>query len=88
MARDGNFVCRRCDGNLVEVKRIDGGRVVYNCDRCHDNECQECTVCHFPRAIWADDGDICGLCAMRCMHGEIRLTEKQAAGIKKWMVII
>lgn len=85
---DGNFVCGGCGGVLVEVRRQLDGRRVFNCARCHENECLECTVCHYPRSIWADDGGVCGVCALEVIEKRRELTREQTEGIKKWTVTI
>lgn len=83
--RDPNFVCAGCSGNIILVKK-EKGRKVYNCDSCKKNELLECTVCHNPRSIWADDGNICAGCSSKFLKGEISLTDEQKEGIKKWIV--
>jgi DNA-directed RNA polymerase subunit RPC12/RpoP len=85
--RDINYVCAGCGGNLVVIKE-ENGRKTYNCDRCHKNECLECTICHKPRVIWADDGTICGGCGLKFLAGKLTLTEEQKAGVEKWIVMI
>ena len=82
---DWNFNCR-CGGNLIEVKKLENGRRVFNCDKCKNNECLECSICHNPRGIWADDGLICGLCALDWLSGKIIFSKEQGAGILEWRV--
>ncbi|MDD5430908.1 MAG: hypothetical protein PHP03_01665 [Candidatus Pacebacteria bacterium] len=86
--RDLYFVCGGCGGNLVVVDTLPDGRKVYNCDKCGKNKLFECVVCHKPKSIWADDGEVCGGCALQAMSGEIKLTKKQVDGINKWAVEI
>lgn len=83
---DGNFVCGGCGGIMVKVRRQPDGRKVFNCEKCHNNECLECTVCHYPRSIWADDGNVCGVCALDMMEGKRELTQAHMDDIKKWTV--
>lgn len=85
--RNLDYVCRVCSGNLIVV-REENGRKVYTCDTCHGGEIPECTICHKPRSIWADDGDICGLCAIEYLRGNLSLTPEQIAGIEKYRVVI
>lgn len=87
--RDRNYVCAGCGGNLVVIAiREENGRKIYNCDSCHKNKCLECTMCHKPRSIWADDGDICGLCGLEYLRGNLSFTPAQIASIEKWRVAI
>jgi len=83
---DPNFICRRCNGILVEVRKDSAMRSVFNCQSCNQNELTECTVCHMPRSIWADDGDVCGLCALDMIEGRREPTRDQLKGMAKWMV--
>jgi len=83
---DRNFLCRRCNGILVEVRKNSEMRSVFNCQTCNQNELFECTVCHMPRSIWSDDGDVCGLCALDMIEGKREPTKVQLKGIAKWMV--
>lgn len=86
MAADLNFICRRCGEILVEVRKLENGRRVFNCGGCRDNECMECVICHNPRGIWADNGTICGGCALDGMEGRLVLSEEQKAAILKWRI--
>lgn len=88
MAIDRNLVCRRCGGTLVEVRKLENGRKVFDCDRCHDNECLECVICRNPRGIWADNGAICGCCALQWMEGKLVLSGEQKAAILEWQVAV
>lgn len=88
MVVDDNFFCRRCDGILMEVRKNSENRAVFNCQSCHENEILECTVCHMPREIWSDDGDVCGLCALEAIHGRRGLTKAQWKGMAKWAIKI
>jgi len=83
--RDPNYVCAGCLGDLVVVGESDG-RKDYNCKKCGQNRLRECTVCHLPRSVWGDDGNICGGCTLDAMAGKITLNAEQIAGIKKWEV--
>lgn len=85
--RDIYYVCVGCGGNLIVIKE-ENGRKTFNCDRCRANECPECTICHKPRSVWADDGDICWLCAIKYLEGKLSLTPVQVAGIEKWRVVV
>lgn len=85
---DRNFICGGCGGIIVQVGKRPDGRRVFNCSQCHANEMLECTNCHFPRSIWADDGELCGVCVLDAMAGKRELTKKHLEGIKKWTIII
>jgi hypothetical protein len=85
--RDPNYVCAGCLGDLVAVGDRDG-RKDYNCHKCGQNQLRECTVCHFPRSIWGDDGDICGNCVIAALEGKIALTPEQIRGINEWAVTV
>ena len=86
---DADFTCAGCGGRLAPVGcTISDRRFIYNCDRCGNNLCYECTVCHKPRTIWADDGSVCGVCALETMIGRRSLSSAQAAGVRKWMVAV
>ncbi len=86
--RDPNFVCRVCFGDIVLV-REENGRKVYQCSTCQaGGDIYECIICHKPRTIWADDGNVCGLCFFDWQEGKIQLTEEQITSIRKWIVTI
>lgn len=91
------FTCL-CGGKLIKIGEKDG-RVFYNCDTCKNNELLECTICRNPRSVWADDGEICGLCYLKWMEGTlfptdsrkegvVSFTDEQIAGILKWRIKI
>jgi hypothetical protein len=78
------FVCGACGGQLVEVRRGRFNRAVYNCEKCKDNELVECTVCHKPRQLWAnEDQTICAICATDYQDGKIKLSSGQINKIRK-----
>lgn len=81
--RDPSFICSACNGDVVVI-REENGRKIYSCNNCRKGEIAECIICHKPRNIWADDGDICGICAMQYLTGKLSLTPEQVAGIMKW----
>lgn len=83
-----NFMCGLCGMRLVEAGRTPEGRIRYNCSACGKNELLGCTVCGFPRAIWADDGKVCGSCAISFMFGEQKLTERDEARCMEWRVMV
>lgn len=90
--RDGNFVCRCCDGDIV-LARNENGRRVFKCLKPDPNgkehpELYECLVCRLPKSIWADDGTVCGNCALDFIQGQIQLTKEQIVGMKKWVIAI
>ena len=87
MQTDDN-TCGGCGmGLLVEIRKLENGRRVFNCNLCEKNECFECSICHNPRASFAGD-DICICCWFAWTQGEIILSEKQIAEIMKWRVAI
>ena len=84
--RDGNYVCAGCGGD-IKIAGERNGRIDFACDGC-GQKLRECTVCHFPRSIWGDDGDICSCCALDAMTGRKILTKEQIRGINQWRVIV
>ena len=84
--RDGNYVCAGCGGDIVSIGEKEG-RKDFACHGC-GQKLRECTVCHFPRSNWGDDGDICSRCVLDAMAGKITLTGEQLKGAGKWAVII
>ena len=84
-----DFICRMCEGKLVVIKEVNG-RKIYNCENrnCPKRELVECTVCHKPRSIFVDDGNICSLCALAYLEGRLSLTPDQIAGIEKYGVTL
>lgn len=88
--RDPKFICI-CGDTIVHTRTQKDGRRVFKCDKGTDEfhaKLLECTVCHFPRSIWADDGNICGNCCVAAMEGKIQLTPEQVEGINKWRVTV
>ncbi len=88
--RDLYFVCK-CGGDIVHTKTLDSGRKVYQCS-CNNPICNgemlACVICHLPKTIWADDGDICAGCGLRFLNREITLTPEHIAGMERWMIIL
>ena len=88
--RNPYFVCK-CGGDIVHIKTLDSGRRIFQCS-CDNPGCNEekpeCIICHLPKTIWADDGDICAGCGLKFLNKEITLTDGQIAGMAKWMVIL
>ena len=84
---DSRLICGACCGDMKVVDERNG-RKVFNCEKCHKNEMLECTICHLPKSIWADDGSVCGLCAFQTLNGKIDLTPQQIKGINRWIVHI
>lgn len=81
----GHFNCWTCRKKLVVIGERKG-RKIYGCETktCPRRKLLECTTCHKPREIWADDGDICGLCALAYLEGRLSLTPEQIARIEKY----
>lgn len=84
--RDGHFVCAGCGGDIVVAGEREE-RKDFACNGC-GQKLRECTVCHFPRSTWGDDGSICAGCVLDSMEGKTKLTEEQWRGIAKWVVVI
>ncbi len=87
-AIDYGYVCRICDGEMVEVGRQSDGRRVFNCRVCRANECVECAVCGRPRAFWADSGTVCIVCTLETIAGQRELTAEQHRRIAEWKITI
>lgn len=85
--RDPNFVCAGCLGDIVVVGEKEG-RKDYDCKKCGNNRMRECTICHMPRSIWADNGDICSGCGLKAYSGQIFLSGEQWKGMKEWQIIV
>lgn len=79
------FVCGACGGKLVKVRTGRFNRAIYNCQQCQANELYECTICHKPRQIWAnEDKTICAFCFLNYLDGKVRLKPSQVYMIREW----
>lgn len=83
--RDKNYLCP-CGGNIIAVGKTDDGRNIYDCKSCGQNKLVECTICHKPRHIWADDGKICWICGATWLEGKLELTPEQEKAMDKWTI--
>jgi 16S rRNA U1498 N3-methylase RsmE len=82
--KDMNLVCGSCGGQLVKIKKARFNRTVYNCEQCKKNILVECTVCHKPRMLWADEGQtICAICYTDYQDGKNNLTPSQIEKIRE-----
>lgn len=75
--------CRACSELIVPISKNPTGLAHFKC-KC--TEWDECAVCHRPRTIWADDGTVCGMCALDGASGKKKLTKEQIDGVSKWTV--
>ncbi|OGY40934.1 MAG: hypothetical protein A2Y82_03675 [Candidatus Buchananbacteria bacterium RBG_13_36_9] len=78
------FVCGACGGQLVKIKKGRFNRAVYNCKNCKKNVLVECTVCHKPRMLWADEErTICAICYTDFQDGKNNLRPSQVEKIRE-----
>ena len=82
---DSRLMCGACNGDLQVIDEKNG-RKIFNCNRCHNNRMLACIICNLPKSIWADDGQICGLCLLKATNGEIELSPKQIEAVNKWII--
>lgn len=78
------FKCFRCGNMFSRVGETKDGRKIYKCEKCDGDKIIECAICHRPKTIWADDGDICVQCFFDWRENKITLSEEQLMGILKW----
>jgi len=86
MEESDYFKCFRCGEMFSLTGETKGGRRIYKCEKCNRDKIVECIICHRPKTIWADDGDICIQCFLDWREDKVNLNEEQLAGILKWAV--
>lgn len=85
MEESDYFRCFKCGNIFSQVGKIKDGKI-YKREKCDGNKIIECTICHRPKTMWADDGKICINCFFDWRENKITLGEEQLAGILKWAV--
>jgi len=84
--RNEDYICAGCGGTLIVTEEKENKRRIFNCAKCHNNKLLECIICHKPRSVWADNSDICAVCALKWVEGVLTLCKEDIKKIKDWKV--